>query len=80
MHWKNVEMPFGKSLLLLCWMTVPPVSFTAVMAVVSVVICNACAGHRGPISNFDHSSREWDGILTIRRGDFSGSLSPRRTA
>jgi hypothetical protein len=32
-------------------MTVPPVSFTAVMAVVAVVICDACAGRRGPTSN-----------------------------
>src|ERR1700731_1264106 len=29
-----------------------------------VVICDACGGRLGPISNLNDSSPEWDGILT----------------
>jgi len=44
------------------------------------VICDACAGRRGSISNLTTLRPNGTEFLLIRRGDFSGSLSPRRAA
>ena len=43
-----------------------------------LVICDACGGRLGPISNL--TTPNGTEFLLIRRGDFSGPLSPRRAA
>ena len=45
-----------------------------------LVICDACGGRLGSISNLTTFHPNGAGFLLIRRGDFSGSLSPRRAA
>ncbi len=42
------------------------------------VICDACGGRLGPVSNLTTSNGTE--FFLIRRGDFSGPLSPRRVA
>ena len=44
------------------------------------VICDACGGRLGPISNLTPLRLNGTEFLLIRRGDFSGYLSPRRAA
>ena len=44
------------------------------------VICDACGGHLGPVSNLTTLGPNGPEFLLIRRGDFSGPLSPRRVA
>lgn len=41
-------------------------------------ICDACGGRLGPISNL--TTQDGDEFILIRRGDFSGPLSPRQVA
>ena len=45
-----------------------------------LVICDACGGRLGPISNLTTLRPNGTEFLMIRRGDFSGPLSPRRAA
>ena len=45
-----------------------------------LVICDACGGRLGPISNLTTFGPSGTEFLLIRRGDFSGPLSPRRAA
>ena len=45
-----------------------------------LVICDACGGRLGPISNLTTLRPNGTEFLLIRRGDFSGPLSPRRAA
>jgi hypothetical protein len=45
-----------------------------------VVICDACGGRLGSISNLTTLRPNGTEFLLIRRGDFSGPLSPRRAA
>src|ERR1700692_4690281 len=45
-----------------------------------VVICDTCGGRLGSISNLTTLGPSGTEFLLIRRGDFSGSLSPRRAA
>jgi hypothetical protein len=45
-----------------------------------LVICDACGGRLGSISNLTTLHPNGAGFLLIRRGDFSGPLSPRRAA
>src|SRR5258705_13458740 len=45
-----------------------------------LVICDACGGRLGSISNLTTLRPNWTEFLLIRRGDFSGPLSPRRAA
>jgi hypothetical protein len=45
-----------------------------------LVICDACGGRQGPISNLTTLRPNGTGILLIRRGNFSGPLLPRRAA
>jgi hypothetical protein len=45
-----------------------------------LVICDACEGRLGSISNLTTLLPEGTEFLLIRRGDFSGPLSPRRAA
>ena len=46
----------------------------------AVIICDACGGRLGPISNLTTFGPSGTEFLLIRRGDFSGHLSPRRAA
>jgi hypothetical protein len=43
-------------------------------------LCDACDGRLGPISNLTTLRPNGTEFLLIRRGDFSGPLSPRRAA
>jgi len=43
-------------------------------------VCDACGGRVGPISNLTTLHQRGTAFLLIRRGTFSGSLSPRRAA
>ena len=45
-----------------------------------LVICDACGGRLGPISNLTTLGPGGTEFLLIRRGNFSGPLSPRRAA
>ena len=45
-----------------------------------LVICDACGGRHGPISNLTTLRPNGTEFLLIRRGNFSGPLSPRRAA
>jgi hypothetical protein len=45
-----------------------------------VDICDACGGRLGPISDLTTFCPHGTEFLLIRRGDFSGPLSPRRAA
>ena len=45
-----------------------------------LVICDACGGRLGSISNLTTLRPNGTEFLLIRRGDFSGPLSPRRAA
>jgi hypothetical protein len=45
-----------------------------------VDICDACGGRLGPISDLTTLHPNGTEFLLIRRGDFSGPLSPRRAA
>jgi hypothetical protein len=45
-----------------------------------LVICDACGGRLGPTSNLTTFGPSGTEFLLIRRGDFSGPISPRRAA
>jgi hypothetical protein len=45
-----------------------------------VVVCDACGGRLGPLANGTTLDPKGTEVLLIRRGDFSGPLSPRRAA
>jgi hypothetical protein len=45
-----------------------------------VDLCDACGGRLGPISNLTTFGPSRTEFLLIRRGDFSGPLSPRQVA
>jgi hypothetical protein len=46
----------------------------------ALVICDACGGCHGPISNLTTLRPNGTEFLLIRRGNFCGPLSPRQAA